>query len=360
MFLPRLVIEGFILGGVFMKNTANTIRTLCEIGIFAALGFVFDELQGVLFGGVFPNGGSIGFAMIAVLIIAYRRGLLPALLTGLLMGLFDIATKAYVIHPLQVLLDYIFPYFLVGFAGLLKPLFDNSNTKQEKVLWLIAGTFLGGLLKLASHYFAGVIYWADPTYFAWNLNEMNPYLYCFIYNIAFIGPSIILTGALLVVVYLTAPKVLTNKPFVEERERENKNNVPAIASVGLIAVGAFLFVYFFIKWINSFYYKSSSQKYYFNQDSMVIYVLGIAFIILGVICLISYFKNKFNYLVMSSSLFAITGISLVYGLAKLIESFIDEAPTNTYLIWTIVAFVGFLGALVFFIFSLKNSQKERA
>ena len=90
-----------------MKNTTNLVRTLCEVGIFAALGFVFDELQGIFFGGVFPNGGSIGFAMIAVLIVSYRRGFLPGLLTGLLMGLFDIATKAYIIHPMQVLFDYI-------------------------------------------------------------------------------------------------------------------------------------------------------------------------------------------------------------------------------------------------------------
>ena len=121
-----------------MKGRTNLVRTLCEIGIFAALGFVFDELQGIFFGSVFPNGGSIGFAMIAVLIVSYRRGFLPGLLTGLVMGLFDIATKAYVIHPMQVLFDYILPYAVVGFAGLLKPFFDKSEKKVEKIFWLVA------------------------------------------------------------------------------------------------------------------------------------------------------------------------------------------------------------------------------
>ena len=74
-----------------MKNTTNAVRTICEVGMFAALGFVFDELQGIIFDSVFPNGGSIGFAMIAVLIIAYRRGFFPALVTGFIMGLLDIA-----------------------------------------------------------------------------------------------------------------------------------------------------------------------------------------------------------------------------------------------------------------------------
>ena len=155
--------------------------------------------------------------------------------------------------------DYILPYAVVGFAGLLKPLFDKSNTRTQKILWLVSGAVIGGLLKFASHYLAGVFFWADPEYFAWNLNKMNPYLYCFIYNIAFIGPSIVITAGLLVVVYLTAPKVLTNKPFVEEKEMEYSNYLPVVISSALIAAGGFLFIYFLIDWIKSFYYKSSSQ-----------------------------------------------------------------------------------------------------
>lgn len=347
-----------------MKNTTNTVRTLCEVGIFAALGFVFDELQGVLFGGVFPNGGSIGFAMIAVLIIAFRRGLWPGLLTGLIMGLFDIATKAYVIHPMQVLLDYIFPYMLVGFAGLLKPLFDKTDTKGAKITWLIVGTVFGGLLKFASHYLAGIVFWADPEWFAWNLNSMSPYLYCFIYNIAFVGPSIILTGALLVFVYLTAPRILTSKPIIGEVENDtndNKNYAPVIISSVMIAGGAFLFIYFLVDWIKSFYYNESKQKYYFNQDSMMIYVLGIFFIVLGAICLIAYFKKKFNYLVMSATLLVITFISLMYIVDKIGEAVQDKAdPKTSYWTWLIVAGVGFISALVFFIICLIKNKKEKS
>lgn len=343
-----------------MKNTTNIIRTICEIGIFAALGFVFDELQGVIFGSVFPNGGSIGFAMIAVLIIAFRRGGIAGMLTGLLMGLFDIATKAYVIHPAQVLLDYILPYTLVGLVGFLKPLFDRSQQKGEKVLWLISGAVIGGLLKLASHYFAGVFFWADPQYFAWNLNEMNPYLYCFVYNIAFIGPSIVLTGSLLVVVFMSAPKILTNKPFIKEKESDKKSHLPIIISSVLIAGGTFLFVFFFVKWIKSFYYKESSQKYYFNQDSMVIYVLGLFLAILGIICLISYFKNKFNYLLISVSLSAISLTSLIYAIAKLMVAYIEkELNPNIYWIWFAVSIVTLLVFVSFFVVSLISKKKEK-
>ena len=343
-----------------MKNTTNTVRTLCEIGIFAALGFIIDELQGLFFGSVFPNGGSIGFAMIAVLIIAYRRGLFPALLTGLVMGLFDIATKAYVIHPMQVLLDYILPYVLVGFAGLFKPLFDNANNKGTKILWLLIGTTAGGLLKFVSHYLAGVVFWADPEWFAWGLNEMSPYLYCFIYNIAFVGPSIILTGALLVAIFLTAPRILTNKPLVQIKLQEKDNSkLPIIISSVLLTVGTFLFVFFFIKWINSFYYKSESQKYYFDQDSMVIYVMGVYFMILGGISLSTYLKKKFNYLLLSSALLVVTLFSFLYSINKIVSTTLDKGNPKTYWIWFAVAIVGFIGATIFFVLTFIKIRREK-
>ena len=341
-----------------MKNTTNLVRTLCEIGIFAALGFVFDELQGIFFGSIFPNGGSIGFAMIAVLIVAYRRGFLPGILTGLLMGLFDIATKAYVIHPMQVLFDYILPYAVVGCAGLLKPFFDKSEKKIEKILWLIGGTVVGGLLKFTSHYLAGVFFWADPEYFAWNLNSMNPYLYCFIYNIAFIGPSIVITGGLLVVVYLTAPRVLTNKPFVDDSKSERKDIAPIPIASALLVVGTFLFVFFFISWLKSFYYKPGSQKYSFDQDSMVIYVLGLFFLALGGITLSTYLKNKFNYLVLSSALLVITLISLIYAAGKIGYAFEEKIDPTKYWIWLGVAGFGFLLAEAFFVIRLLKRKRD--
>ena len=344
-----------------MKNTTNIVRTICEIGIFAALGFVFDELQGAIFGSVFPSGGSIGFAMIAVLIVAFRRGGLAGLLTGLIMGLFDIATKAYVIHPAQVLLDYVLPYAVVGLVGFLKPLFDKSEKKHEKILWLISGAVIGGMLKFLCHYFAGVFFWGDPEYFAWGLNDMNVYLYCFVYNIAFVGPSIVITGALLVTAFVTYLRILTDKPFIAQNRSNKKAVLPVILSSIITAAGLFLFIFFFVKWVGSFYYKESSQKYYFDQDSMVIYVIGIFFMALGAVCLVSYYKNKFNYIIMSSVLAIVTVTSLIYGISKLILVYVEkELDPLTYWIWFIVSLVGVLGSIAFLVISIINKKKKVA
>ena len=344
-----------------MKNTTNTIRTICEIGIFAALGFIFDEIQGLIFASVFPLGGSIGFAMIAVLIIAYRRGFFPALLTGLLMGLFDIATKVYIYHPMQVFLDYIFPYMLVGFAGLFKPLFEKAQTKQSKILWLLVGTFVGGLLKLLSHYLSGVIFFSDPEGFAWKFTR-NAFLYSFVYNFAFTGPSIAITAILLIIVYLTAPRILSDRAFVDSDENNDKKIAPAIISTSLIAGGSFLFIYFLIEWIKSFHFKTKTDyvKYEFNQYSMVIYVLGIFFIVLGIICLIAYLKKRFSYIVLTSSLLVITFVSFAYSIIKIVETVQDKGDPKQYWIWFAVSLIGYLGSIASFVFSLVKKRINEA
>lgn len=344
-----------------MKKT-STIRTICEVGMFAALGFVFDELQGILSKGVFVNGGSIGFAMIAVLIISFRRGWLAGILTGLIMGGLDIATSAYIVHPMQLLLDYIFPYAFVGLAGFLKPLFDRASTKKAALAWLMVGTVLGGLLKLSSHYFAGVFFWADPKNFAWNLQTMNPYLYCFVYNIAFIGPSIIVTAILMAIAFATAPRIFTNKTFVEEDTRETQSLEKPIVSGVVISGGAFVFIFYLIKYIKSFYVETyeGAIDYSFDSDSMLIFILGLLTMIVGIVSLISYFKKKFSYVFLTGSLSAITFASIIYSIARWLKMIVKSKSYFNYLLWyaiSVVILAVFASLLVSFLSERKETKK---
>ena len=354
-----------------MKNTKNLVTTLCEIGIFAALGFVFDELQGIFFKGVFPSGGSIGIAMIAVLIIAYRRGLWPALLTGLIMGALDVATSAFILHPVQMILDYIIPYALVGFAALLKPFFDKYEDKKSRILWIIAGTVIGGLLKFTSHYLAGIFFWTKSSDFAWGLESMNLYLYCFIYNIAFIGPSIILCSALMVPLYLKAPQVLivkkaeTKEEVVIVESEESKNPFPMILSIATMVFGTFVFVFYLIKYIRSFsdytdeYNGNPAYGYDFDPDSMLIFVLGLFLVVLGTNSLIKYFKNKFSYIVYSGVLSTIVFASLIYDIARLVKMYRKELDPTKYWVWFVIALLCLGGAITFFVLSLRKARKEK-
>ncbi|MBO4703876.1 MAG: energy-coupled thiamine transporter ThiT [Bacilli bacterium] len=348
-----------------MKNTTNAVRTISEVGIFAALGFVFDELQGIIFKGVFPNGGSIGFAMIAVLIIAYRRGFLPALVTGLIMGLLDIATSAFILHPAQLFLDYILPYAFVALAGLLKPLYDRSKNYNEKILWLISGTVIGGFAKFLSHYFAGVIFWYHSADFAWGLNNMHPWLYSFVYNIAYMAPCIVLTAALLLVVQSLAPKVLTTRSTFIDSEKETNTTGPMVVSFLTASTGLFFFIFFLVKYISSFYaeagvndYGEKWFDYSFDPDSMYLTVMGIFLVVLGVVSLIKVLKNDFSYVTYTGALSAITTSAWVFGLYRLIKITSKGKDPTLYWIWFAIGGAVMCAAIALLVLSIVFKKKR--
>lgn len=346
-----------------MKNTTNAVRTISEVGIFAALGFVFDELQGILWKGVFVNGGSIGFAMIAVLIIAYRRGFLPAFITGLIMGLLDISTSAYIIHPAQLFLDYILPYSLVAFAAFVKPLYDRAQDKNYKILWLVVGTAIGGMAKFSSHYIAGVAFWGDAAGFAWGLTDMHPWLYSFVYNIAFIGPSVIITAALLVLVQSVAPRILATRSAFIDSEKEHNTTVPMIVSFLTASVGLFFFVFFLVQYIKSFYVESdpSYVDYSFDPDSMILFVLGLFLVVLGVVSLIKVLKNDFSYVTYMGAMSGITTSAFVFGLYRLIKTIKKGNDPRLYWIWFIIALSAMLisvGLLIYFIVKKRKRHES--
>lgn len=206
------------------KKNHDIVMTMVEVGVMAALGFVLDELSGIMFKGVFVNGGSIGIAMVCVLVMAFRRGFVPALATGVVMGLLDLATGPYIIPGdawrafVQVFLDYVAAYPMVAFAAIFRKAFLNAEEKQKKVLFLCLGSILGGLLKLFAHFLSGILFWADPSGFAFSWNWMNPYLYCFLYNALYVLPCLVLSLDFLLVLFWRIPSLLKEPNRLYERK----------------------------------------------------------------------------------------------------------------------------------------------
>lgn len=318
-----------------MSKTSNVIRTICEIGLFAGVGFVIDELQGILGKGIFVNGGSIGFAFIAVIIIGLRRGWLPAILTGLVIGLFDFMTGAYIVHPVQPILDYIIPYAMVGFGLFLTPLYKNAKDKKGQIIALILITIVGGMAKLLSHYLAGVIFWADQSGFAWNLTYMNPYLYAFIYNFAFIGPSIVLTSAILIFIYTRYPALLESKIIKGDDKKHSINYSQLIMCGGLVLIGIAFFSYYLVDFIKNFEQYDYGDAYEFeaNGDSMVISIVGLFIFILGLVSGIKAYKGTLDSFKTMQILSVIFMIAATYGAARLIRMNIKGKSQDLYQMW---------------------------
>ncbi len=210
------------------RKTWN-VKTIAEIAIFSALGYVLDLLAGIYSSPIFPNGGSLGVAMVCVFIISYRRGFLPGLITALIMGLLDIADGFYVVSGaswymtfIQVALDYWIAYPLVSLAGIFTRLIKkNSANSKAMYLYIILGCIVGGLAKYMSHVLSGAIFWgSDASSFAWSFKDsgINAWEYSFIYNLAYMGPDIVLSTIVTCVLIKAWPKML----FPEDKTIEEK------------------------------------------------------------------------------------------------------------------------------------------
>lgn len=99
-------------------------RTLImvEIALMTALAFILSFIR---FPGPWAQGGSISLIMVPIFIMAFRRGWRVGVLTGLLVGVVNLMYNAFIMHPIQMLLDHPIPYAALGLAGLFA--FQNSE-----------------------------------------------------------------------------------------------------------------------------------------------------------------------------------------------------------------------------------------
>jgi thiamine transporter len=124
--------------------------TLCEGAICIALAIALSYFEieiGVL-------GGSIGFAMIPLIIFAvHRGGAVWGILAGIVFGTLKfILTGESVINWQSLLLDYSIAYGAVGLAGLFRGV---------KVQNYVCGAVIASVARFAIHFLSGVTIYAE-------------------------------------------------------------------------------------------------------------------------------------------------------------------------------------------------------
>lgn len=174
---------------------------MMEIAIFAAVGIILDKLTFSLW----PQGGSISFVMVPIIIMAFRWGTVAGLVTGLLIGLMNALFGSYILTPLQGFIDYFFAFTAVGLAGLLRPLVLHAKTAAERALYITIGTIFGGLVRYFAHALAGYIFFAEYA------GDQNVLVYTIVYNGSYMVPAIILTALVVSLLLSKAPKLLQPK-----------------------------------------------------------------------------------------------------------------------------------------------------
>lgn len=174
---------------------------MVEIAIFAAVGLILDQISFKLW----AQGGSISFVMVPIILMAIRWGLSAGLVTGLLIGMLQMMFGAYILHWMQAILDYGVAFTVVGLAAIVrKPLLQATKKleKSKMAIYIIIGTFIGGIFRFLAHLLAGVAFFKDSA------GEENVWIFSIIYNGSYMLPATIITAVVAVLLFTSAPKLL--------------------------------------------------------------------------------------------------------------------------------------------------------
>ena len=160
------------------------VRTLVVIALFAAIAFVLNTIK--LF--TMPYGGSVSCcSMMPILLLAILLGNRAGLFGGLVLGCLSIVNGAYIIHPIQFLLDYILPYTALGLAGF----WGYGNKKM-----VFLGAWIAVMLSVSCNIVSGAVYFGSYA-----PEGMNPWVYSIGYNLLSNG----LEGLLSILVLMLLP-----------------------------------------------------------------------------------------------------------------------------------------------------------
>lgn len=186
-----------------MRN--KRVLLMVEIAIFAALGFVLDFIAFRM-----PQGGSVSLVMIPIVLMAFRRGIGAGIITGLLVGLLQIVTGFISVAPLsfgfvvmQVVLDYLLAYGVVGLAGVMRGRYMEAvqSKKTGKVFAMVTlGVLIGSFLRYTVHVITGILFFGM---FA----EGNVFIYSAVYNATYMIPVALVAAIVCSLLFITAPRL---------------------------------------------------------------------------------------------------------------------------------------------------------
>lgn len=133
----------------------------------------------------FPFGGSITlFSMFFICYIGYLYGTKAGILTGISYGFIQLLLEPYVIHPVQLFLDYPIAFGCLGLAGV----FANKR------YGILKGYMLGVFGRYICSVLSGCIFFSSYA-----PEGMNPVLYSLGYNVGYMGPEVVITVILIMI-----------------------------------------------------------------------------------------------------------------------------------------------------------------
>jgi thiamine transporter len=163
------------------KNRQNSTKVLTISALMIALAMVLGQIK--LFS--MPQGGAVTlFSMLPIAICAYVLGPKQGILAGICVGLLNLIFGPYVIHPLQLIIDYPLAFGAMGIGGVLR----------KKKYGLVGGYLLGVLGRYVCAFLSGLIFFGSYA-----PEGFNAFTWSLWYNFTYLGAEAAITSAIILI-----------------------------------------------------------------------------------------------------------------------------------------------------------------
>ena len=153
-----------------MSAKNKNVSIMIEGALCIALCIVLEKIN--IF--AMPQGGSVDFELIPLLLFTYRRGLKWGIQAGVLTGFLKIMLGGYVLNVIQAALDYPLAYACVGLAAF-----------HPRILSI----FIAAIGQITCSVISGVVFFAQYA-----PEGQSPLMYSIMYNAPVLGAKYLLSG----------------------------------------------------------------------------------------------------------------------------------------------------------------------
>lgn len=170
-----------------MRTKKFNIKSLTITSMMIALAIILEQIK--LF--QMPQGGSVTLlGMLPIALLGYLLGIKYGVIGGFCVGILNIIFGAYIIHPVQLFIDYLLSYSVLGLSGI----FRNKNNG------LVKGYLFGVMLRYLCFVLSGTVFFGDyaPVKF-------NALTWSIWYNLTFTAVEVLIT---LIIINIPALKNL--------------------------------------------------------------------------------------------------------------------------------------------------------
>ncbi|WP_055665305.1 energy-coupled thiamine transporter ThiT [Desnuesiella massiliensis] len=192
IYITLLVVAALFIAFVYISRVKLTTKVMIQVAIAIALGTVLKMFTIMKM----PMGGSVTLgSMIPIIFIAYVYGARVGYLAGVLFGIIDLLLGAYVVHPVQLLLDYVLAFGVLGAAGYFK---NNVSL----------GALVAVALRFICHVISGVVFFASYA------EGQNVIVYSVLYNGTYLLPEAIIAMIILAIIPVKRIKTEISRTLV--------------------------------------------------------------------------------------------------------------------------------------------------